>query len=853
MYPALVLFVPDNPAALPPTTPAAWRATLAFVMVVLGEVIALGLWRAGIAPPSVLWFGVAMLVLAAGASRRGGPWVAVLALVVVLLSGGWFTARVLEVPASSLARVLPSPAQPGGGSIVTIEGVVVEPVRKLESSGALAGYLPMGGPGFSFTVRARAAVGDAGTMPVSGRVRVTVRGGEPGVAPGDRVRVMGIARLIAMPSNPGESDARLWAAQDGLAARLALASPDLIEHIEPSRTLAARVERWWLGGRSWLRERASAVLRAESGSPGRAMLGALLLGERESGTEEIRSTFARQGIAHVLAISGFHLAIMAGAALFAVRLTGDRGRLEPLLVVGLVVLYVLVLPIRAPILRAAAMVLVWLGAESLGRRYDKRALLAWVAIGVLIVRPMDIFSLGYQLTFGITGALVWFGATVHERMFPTAMSFARHEPPDALERRWWLSRATQLVSASLLCWLVATPLVARTIGIVSPAAVLATIIVVPIVTVMLWAGYAVLVVGVLVPPAGGAASAVLDWLAGGVLAVVQFFDTIPLTTLYAPRLSLGLTAALTVLVFVWCVRGRVRSPGVWAATLVVTGWLGGEVYNAGRVSSETLLRIDTIDVGDGTSHLVRSGREAMLWDCGSLSSGIGVRTIPRAVRELGAWRVREVVITHPNFDHYSGLLDCMEQLGVERVSLTGVFLQRAAREERGAAAAFLDALRVRGVEIRQLGADEVLTLGEASVRFLSPPIGVQFARDNDSSLVARFSVYARAGERRLLLCGDIQREAMALLMVPGADLRADVLELPHHGSVQPMAMAFFEEVDPGVVLQSTGPSRALDIRWNAQRVGREWWTTATDGASWVEFRRDGSIVSGSVRREVVGE
>jgi competence protein ComEC len=843
-----VLFVPEHPSDLPPTTPAARRATITFVLVAAGELVALALWRAHFTAPSSVWFGAALLVLAAGAARRGGPWSAVLGLVVVLLSGGVFTARVFEIPASSLALAIPASVQPGGGSIVTLEGVVVEPMRESRATGALASYLPMGGGSVSFTVRSQSAIGRDGVVAVGGRVRVTVRGGRPGVEPGDRVRITGIARLIEPPSNPGESDARLWAGQEGLAARLTIASPDLIEQLEPAGSVLARCERWWLGGRSWLRSRASAVLGDGGDSPGRLMLGALLLGERESGTEEIRGTFARQGLAHVLAISGFHLAVMAGAALFAVRLTGDRGRLEPILVALLVVLYVLILPTRAPILRAAAMVLAWLGAESLGRRYDKRALLAWVAIGVLVVRPLDLLSLGYQLTFGITAALVWFGAGVHGRLFPAALRFERHEPPDVFERRWWWGRATRLVSASLLCWCVATPIAARTVGMVSPTAVFATIVVVPAVTVLLWAGYTALVVGVLIPPAGAATSAVLDWLAGGVLIVVRFFDTIPLTTLHVPKLSLGLTAAMTVLVLLWLVRGRLRSPGLWAATLVVCGWAGGEVYTADRVPRGTLLRIDTINVGDGTCHLVRSGREAMLWDCGSLYPGIGVRVIPGAIRELGVWRVREVVITHPNFDHYSGLLDVMDRLGVERVTVSRAFTLAAQRDEHGAAAAFVAGVRARGVAIRERHAGDTLSFGRADVRVLSPPAGSPYTEANDSSLVARFAVQTTAGERRLLLCGDIQRAGLAGLMSPGADLSADGLELPHHGSVQPTALAFVDEVGPAVVLQSTGPSRALDIRWNTQRVGREWWTTATDGASWVEFRADGSIESGSVRR-----
>jgi ComEC/Rec2-related protein len=550
----------------------------------------------------------------------------------------------------------------------------------------------------------------------------------------------------------------------------------------------------------------------------------------------------------VLAISGFHLAVMAGAALFVVRLTGDRGRLEPALVASLVVLYVVVLPAEAPILRSAAMVLAWLGAESLGRRYDKRALLAWVAIAVLLVRPMDLFSLGYQLTFGITAALVWFGSVVHERMFPAALSFQRHEPPDVFEGRWWAQRATQLVSASVLCWLVATPLAARTVGIVSPAAVVATLVVVPVITVLLWAGYGAMVVGVLVPPAGGVAAAVLGWLAGLVVAVVGAFDSVPLTTVYVPRVSAGLTAALTVIVLVWLVRGRLRSPGVWAATLVVGGWLAGELYNAGRLERGVLLRIDTLDVGDGTCHLVRSGREAVLWDCGSLSPSVGVRTIPRAVRALGAWRVREVVVTHPNYDHYSGLVDVAGPLGVERVSFSRAFLAAAAGRPGGAEAALLGALR--GARDRGAGAG-----GGGGV-----PGG---GGGRPGALAAR--ALAVCVRQRQLAGGAVQRvhgrgraPSDAVRRHPaggdrGADDARGGLGGRYPGAAAPRERAADGDGAgrggrPGVVVQSTGPSRALDVRWNAHREGRMWWTTATDGGAWAEIRGDGSVASGSVRR-----
>lgn len=838
-----MLFVQGHPEERSGTTPAARRATIAFALVALGEVAALGFWRAGWSAPSAGWFGLALLALAfVAACRNDRLSLGALGAACLLLSSGHFTARVLEGSRRGLEFALPTQLEPGAGAIVTLVGILLEEPRELQSSGALAAFLPRGAP-VSIALRAQSAMSEAGPRAVTGRVRMLVRGGAPGAKPGDRVRVTGVARAIEGPSNPGEPDARLWSRQDGAACRLEVASPDLIEPLEGERSVGARVDRAWLRARAWLRTRATGVLGAADDRPGRAMLGALLLGESDTG--EVRSAFARQGLAHVLAISGFHLAVMAGAALFAVRLTGERGRLEPCIVALLVVLYVVILPTRAPILRAAAMVLAFLGAEAMGRRYDRRALLAWIAIGVLILRPMDLFSLGYQLTFGITAALVWFGERVHQRLFPPALTFARREPPDVLERRWWMDGATRLVSASLLCWLVATPLVARTTGLVSPTAVLSTLLIVPLVTVLLWAGYAVLVVGMLAPPAGAWATQALDGLAGVLLVVVRAFDASPGTTLYAPRLSIPLVVALTALALWWLVRGRARSPGIWAATILALGWLGGEVATAGRLDYQDLLRLDTLDVGDGTCHVVRSGRDALLWDCGSLDPSIGLRTIPRALRDLGVWRIRDAVVTHPNFDHYCALPDIAERIGLERVHVSRAFLDRADREPGGAAAALVQNLAAHGVEVRVLHTGDALDLGATRLEVLSPQEGAAFRADNDHSLVAMLRVPTAAGERRVLLCGDIQREAMAALMAPRADLAADVLELPHHGSVHPMALDFVERVDPRIVLQSTGPSRAMDIRWNVQRRGRAWWTTATDGAAWVEVRRDGRVVTGS--------
>lgn len=92
-----------------------------------------------------------------------------------------------------------------------------------------------------------------------------------------------------------------------------------------------------------------------------------------------------------------------------------------------------------------------------------------------------------------------------------------------------------------------------------------------------------------------------------------------------------------------------------------------------------------------------------------------------------------------------------------------------------------------------------------------------------------------------MLTGDIEREAMVQLLESGEDLRANALELPHHGSHHPTSEVFLERVNPAIVVQSTGPSRLLDERWERARQRRRWLVTARDGAIGLVIYTDGRI------------
>ena len=817
-----------TPTASTPTPAERGRTPRAvWVFVLLAAGLALG--RYGTDLPAAGWLGAACGALVLAALTRGRTTVAALALACTVFGAGWFVVRIREAPPDSLAaRLTESPAP------LTVTGIVLDtPARVPGDPDPLAPESYTGEPDWAWRLRVESV--DPGPGPARGVLRV--RGAEPGVRAGDRVRVTGLARTVPAPMNPGEHDRRLSAAQDGVAGSFRAPRAELIERLIPRggplpRLFAARL-RWAAA----LHDRVRSLLGVGAGeSEHAALLAALLLGEEQPALRDVRSAFTRVGLAHVLAISGFHMAVLAGVALLALRVGGDGGRVEPVLVAVLIVAYLAILPVSAPVWRSGLMVLALLAADAAGRRYDRLAVLAWTGVALLVWRPMDFWSLGFQLSFGLLAVLIRFGPVMHARLWGVGLRGLRRGPPEGA-RAWVIESLRRLVSANVLCWLVSLPLIAYHTGQVSLLAVVAGVVVVPLVTLLLAGAYATVAVGLLIPPAAALAQPVLAFVAKFTTYVVWWMDGWPPASVRVAPVSLAWAAGATMLVLYLCTRARVRRPIPWLALVAAAAWFALEQDHAGRLPRDAAARIDTLSVGDGTCHLVRAGGGAILWDCGSTAPGVGRYTVPRALLALGVARVEAAVITHPDLDHYNGLLDAAGPLGLRTVYVGECFNEQAAARPGGPEALVLRGLGAFGIDVRVLAAGDAVRVGEASIEILGPPPGARWVKTNDHSLVGLL----RAGSAGVLLTGDIEAEAMGWLTQHHPDLAAAAVEAPHHGSARPDAYPFVAALGPRIVIQSTGPDRVNDARWDGVRAGRVWLTTATDGAITTEVRRDGTV------------
>lgn len=836
---------------------------------------------------------VSLLLCLLPARGRVVWWYAGVWMGVFCLAGWWFAVDVKGFAGRGLLANATVAEAAAGRGVVQVRGMVEE-IQQVRGGDAARGGAGRGAGLEQFLVREAASrlmlrveqiAERENATDASERLRWTVISGRlavyvgsagketSGVRAGDWVEVVGRFSPVQAPRNPGETDRRplLW--DRGECGSLRASSWGVVQPIAAPTQLGARASAWLAHGQAGLRERAKSVVVNAAGEDRQtqSVLLGLLLGVAEEGSEEVYGAFVRQGLVHILSISGFHLGVMAAFTLAFLRLTGDRGWLEPVVVGALVLVYAAVVPAQSPVLRSAAMVLLLLAAEAVGRRYDHLTLLGWITIGLLAWRPSELASLGFQLSVGLTALLFWLADGCTRSLFPPLLRgtirYRERRVGDGL-----MASLKGCTAANILCWTASLPLLIVRTGIVSPAAIIAGLVLTPVFIVLLWCGYGALMAGLLVPGLEGWASGVLGWLTRVAIGAVQVLDAVPGTSVRVPPTPWwwGAGATTFILAAMWWGWAAARpapalTGGViliptsqagwwrrWGWLAVAVGWLGmlPLIWTVNRgLAPGVVLRIDMLDVGDGTCHIVRGADGgAVLWDCGSLRSGGTGRTIARAARSLGVFRTPTAVITHPDIDHFVGLLDVCEPLGIERVLMPRRMLEQASAQPAGAAGLAVMELRSRGISIEAVERGSSWEGAGLAWKVLSPEPDASWSEDNEHSIVARLDPAGAGAEpdsaaRALaVLTGDIGPLAIENISYHFRDLRTRVVEVPHHGSVHPAAIAFVRDLEPDVALQSTGRGRVGNRRWKeVAEAAQAWLATAEVGAAWVEVMDDGTV------------
>lgn len=480
-----------------------------------------------------------------------------------------------------------------------------------------------------------------------------------------------------------------------------------------------------------------------------ALLAGLTVGDTHGRSPAREQQFTAAGLRHLVVVSGRHVAVLlagltAAAALFGVGASGRRW-------LGLCALawFTVLVRWQPSVLRAAVMAGVVLGAGLLGRGRDARHVLAMAVILLLFADPMLAGQLGFALSVLATAGVLVVAPWLAERLpgprvvrLPLAVTLGAQAGAAPVLLAWF----DGLGLAALPANVVAVPAAA--------AAQAAGLLAALVAQVSLDAGS---VVALLATPA----LAVVLWAAetfahGPVLRVEH------LLTPTAGLLAVALTA-------------RRRAPRLAAGALIAA--LAGTALPTLRPPPAVeQLRVTAFDVGQGDALLVEAPGDPparLLYD-GGPEPDLALAHL----RRRGIDRLDVVAMSHVHHDHVAGLPAVLAGVDVGAFVVGPLAAEEHHEPSSPAVRAAHRAARRAGVPVVAVRAGQRFTLGAATVEVLSPPAdGTLGGEANANSVVLRVATDHGA----LLLTGDAEQAAQRRLLRQPARLRADVVQVPHHG------------------------------------------------------------------------
>jgi len=730
------------------------------------------------------------------------------------------------------------------------------------------------------------SVGGAGrAVPVEGLVRVTVREPVLDLAPGEEIEIHGRLYALQPPSNPGAFDWAAFMRRSGVVATLTCGYRESVERLGLGHgaVRAGLLSRLRGRLRGWLVD--DLVV---AGDDEANLLSAMVLGHRSAVDQRINDVFLRAGCAHFLAASGVHIVLVLLIASVACRLLClPRGQRVWVLII-VVACYAMIAEPRPSILRASVMAEIYLIACLLHR---ERARLNWVCATVLILGIVDagmIFDVGYQLsTSAVVGILflprVIRNAIGRVRRLRSIAGPDQRDEDAALRRRLivagrsaWSRRfheawrrlgryAGEGLVISLAAWLATWPIVALHFGQLHPFGPLATVVMMPMLAVLMAAGFVKLMVAAVVPWFVGPLVVLVNVLDSACIVSADALGSLPGASLACSRppwLFLGVYYACLAL---WCLHASrtdrstsLPAPShevppcgtnlrrvAWVATAAVAAsfaWWALPRMPPGR------LTMTVLDVGAGSATVLElPDGKVMLFDAGTLGTvDVGRHVVLPFLRYREIDHIDRAYVSHANLDHYNGLPSIVSSVPCDELYVNDRFID--AQHPDGLPAAMLDMVAGAGCDVRVLdGGTRRWRFGGADFEVLWPPDDPSIPmKDNDASTVLRV---AYAG-RSILLTGDIEDVGQQGLLANAA-VAADVLVLPHHGSVRSSSGVFFESVQPAIMVRSSNERMSETVNGLPLLVGAaRLLNTADVGAVTVVL--DGRGVSASGYRSTGG-
>ncbi|GAB6180044.1 DNA internalization-related competence protein ComEC/Rec2 [Desulfotomaculum defluvii] len=626
--------------------------------------------------------------------------------------------------------------------------------------------------------------------PTTGVLRVKTIENKKKYRYGDILKCTGYLSVPELPGNPGAFDYHAWLTGQGIAAILTVQRTEDVKVLGREGSEIVKIA---LDLRSYLENIYDQSLSQDKA----AILKGLIFGTRGDIPPEIALAFNETGLVHILSVSGYHVGLVAGMILVLLRLFHVPVRYIAPVTIPLLLFYAVMTGLGPAVLRSTLMAILLLLAHHLGRQRDWPTTLAVTAGIILVINPLNLFDIGFQLSFAATWGLLYITPVLNNLL---------HQIPKVI---------LLLITIPLAAQLATLPLVILYFNLVSPVSILANLLTVHLVGIIMLMGALALLVGILYLPLGCFLNIGTGVLINLFIHLVQFCHSLPGASFYlaTPPLWLIFLYYLT-LIFMFHIlqypkdRGRliqILPKGKYrivtlVPTLLLILWL--------FMPTSKPLQLHFIDVGQGDSTLlITPGHRVVLIDTGGwrdellTGRGAGTNVVLPYLHRLGINQLDALILTHPHADHVAGARTIVEVMPVTMVVISPYGLERDDDVDKGYHE-LLQEIRNRHIPIYAVKKGDQLRIdSQVTMQCLSPENIIKGTNSdaNNNSLVFLLNYL----ERTALLTGDIEVEAEQRLLEKQQLVNPEILKVPHHGSSY-FYKNFFDSMSPQAAIISVG-------------------------------------------------
>lgn len=615
-------------------------------------------------------------------------------------------------------------------------------------------------------------------------VQVWIPRGASAPTVGDTLTGLGTFSRYPQARNPGEFDYRAYQSRNHRYFQFNIKYPWYLHSKDGS--VGA-----WKNFVQSSRQQITDILHSTMSPESASFAGALILGNRDAVQKQLVDTYSSLGIIHVMAVSGLHVGFVTLILMVLAQLVRLSFKYQVVFAVLGLAFYAALVDFRPSVVRASIMAGVFLIAEASERRYDILNLLGFAAVIILLINPGQLFQLGFQLSFVAVLSIVLIYGQLEERLENIGITIAETPKP--------VQYFGGLLLVSFAAFIGTVPLTTYHFGMLPLWGILVNLIVIPVIGLVVISSFVVILTSLIWAPVGGLYAEFPDLLIRWMNRLLPALEQQGFAALHIPDYHWGVVLLFYIAIAImlsW-------KFDITKRVAVYGGLVGVNLWLIFFPNDELNIRVTFLDVGQGDAAVVELPRETtVLVDAGirTTHGDRGRDVIGPYLRRHGITDVDLAILSHPHNDHVGGFPWILRHFPVREIWDTHHEYSTQVMNEIQVLA------DSQGTRYRQITAGfDTLIQGTRFTTFF--PVSQNLTENiNNHSIVQRMEY----GNTSILWTGDIEHEVDPRILHYDTLLRADLLKVPHHGSITSSTLPLIQSIAPKYAVVSVGQDNKFD-------------------------------------------